>query len=92
MKITSFDRKTLELLKSELQTAVDTVTKKMGLESIKVGNMSYTPENATIKLEAVIAGGKTRKEENTSGFRSEHIDFMNKKQLKLLAKMYLETL
>ena len=51
MKITQFDRSTVKSLKSEIDLALASLSKKYGI-SISTGNASFTGNNVTFKVQA----------------------------------------
>tara|TARA_B100001094_G_scaffold321325_1_gene368882 strand:- start:75 stop:458 length:384 start_codon:yes stop_codon:yes gene_type:complete len=68
MKITSFTKPTLKSLRVDLNSALDKVAKEYGIE-ITTGNISFSGNNATIKVEASVIG------ENGSAMTKEATDF-----------------
>ena len=80
MKISSFDRTTVKNLRSDIDKALATISKKYGIE-ISAGNASFTSSNVTYKVQAAVkaAGGVTMTKEasdfnlyasiNLSGFK-----------------------
>jgi hypothetical protein len=62
MTISTFDRATCKALRADLQKVLDTYAAKQGI-SLTVGNMSFTPEAASIKVEAKVSGGKSMREQ-----------------------------
>jgi sporulation-control protein spo0M len=65
MTILSFDKATCRALRADLQKVLDAYAAKQGI-TLTVGNMSFTPEAVSIKMEAKIVGGK--------GIREQKID------------------
>jgi len=65
MTISSFDKATCRALRADLQKVLDAYAAKQGI-TLTVGNMSFTPEAVSIKMEAKIVGGK--------GIREQKID------------------
>lgn len=80
MKISSFDRATVKNLRSDIDKALATISKKYGIE-ISAGNASFTSSNVTYKVQAAVkaASGVTMTKEasdfnlyasiNLSGFK-----------------------
>jgi hypothetical protein len=80
MKISSFDRTTVKNLRSDIDKALATISKKYGIE-ISAGNASFTSSNVTYKVQAAVkaASGVTMTKEasdfnlyasiNLSGFK-----------------------
>lgn len=64
MKISSFDRNTVKNLRSDIDKALATLSKKYGIE-ITAGNASFTSSNVTYKVQAAVkaAGGVTMTKE-----------------------------
>lgn len=64
MKISSFDRNTVKNLRSDIDKALATLSKKYGIE-ITAGNASFTPSNVTYKVQAAVkaASGVTMTKE-----------------------------
>lgn len=52
-KINQFDRQTLRALRVDLDNAMATIASKYGIQ-LSAGNISFTPETATIKVAAGI--------------------------------------
>jgi hypothetical protein len=74
MTISTFDRATCQRLRTDLQKVLDAYATKQGI-TLTVGNMSFTSEAVSIKMEAKVAGGK--------GLREQKLD----SSLKLQASM-----
>jgi len=53
MKISSFDRQTLRSLRTDLDSAMAAIASKYGIQ-LSAGNISFTSETATIKVQAGI--------------------------------------
>jgi len=53
MKISSFDRNTVKNLRSDIDAALATLSKKYGIE-ISAGNASFTSSNVTYKVQAAV--------------------------------------
>jgi len=68
MKITSFTKPNLKSLRVDLNSALDKVAKEYGIE-ITTGNISFSGNNATIKVEASVIG------ENGTAMTKEATDF-----------------
>ena len=60
-KFSTFDRKTLKNLRTEMQDLLASYGVKSNLD-IKVGNMSFSDAEVTIKVAAKIVGAKTMKD------------------------------
>jgi hypothetical protein len=58
-KIKQLDTQSLKALRLELDTVLEKFSKKSGVE-IKTGGIRYTSNTATIKLEAKVAGSKSK--------------------------------
>ena len=58
-KITQFDRTSLRALRVDLDSAMATIASKYGIE-LSAGNISFTSETATIKVDAGIIGSNGR--------------------------------
>jgi hypothetical protein len=52
-KIESFDRATVKALRSEIEAALASVSKKYGIE-ISAGNATFTSSNVTFKIQAAV--------------------------------------
>ena len=68
MKITSFTKPNLKSLRVDLNSALDKVAKEYGIE-ITTGNILFSGNNATIKVEASVIG------ENGTAMTKEATDF-----------------
>lgn len=74
MKITTFDKATLKLLRAEMDEALAHVAAKRGI-TLRVGNMSYTAGTFTAKVEATCAANADLKRETLSLYaRTSSID------------------
>ena len=62
MTISTFDRATCQRLRTDLQKVLDAYAAKQGI-TFTVGNMSFTSEAVSIKMEAKVAGGKGIREQ-----------------------------
>jgi hypothetical protein len=62
MTISTFDRATCRALRADLQKVLDAYATKQGI-TLTVGNMSFTSEAVSIKMEAKVAGGKGLREQ-----------------------------
>jgi len=62
MTISTFDRATCRALRADLQKVLDAYATKQGI-TLTVGNMSFTSEAVSIKMEARVAGGKSLREQ-----------------------------
>ena len=58
MKIQQFDRQTLRALRVDLDSAMATIAAKYGIQ-LSAGNISFTSETATIKVQAGIVKNGT---------------------------------
>tara|TARA_B110000259_G_C13969031_1_gene383930 strand:- start:383 stop:790 length:408 start_codon:yes stop_codon:yes gene_type:complete len=58
-KITQFDRQSLRALRVDLDSAMASIASKYGIE-LSAGNISFTSETATIKVDAGIIGSNGR--------------------------------
>ena len=62
MTISSFDKTTCQAIRADLQKVLDAYAAKQGI-TFTVGNMSFTSEAISIKMEAKVAGGKGMREQ-----------------------------
>jgi len=62
MTISTFDRAICQRLRTDLQKVLDAYATKRGI-TLTVGNMSFTSEAVSIKMEAKVAGGKGMREQ-----------------------------
>ena len=62
MTISSFDKTTCQAIRADLQKVLDAYAAKQGI-TLTVGNMSFTSEAVSIKMEAKVAGGKGMREQ-----------------------------
>ena len=60
--ITEFDKKNLGQLRSELQAVLDKYATSQGI-TLQLGNIRFTPESFSAKIEAKVQGGKSIKEQ-----------------------------
>ena len=62
MTISSFDKATCRAIRIDLQKVLDAYAAKQGI-TLTVGNMSFTSEAVSIKMEAKVIGGKGMREQ-----------------------------
>jgi len=55
MNITKFDKPTLTMVRKEIQSSLDDLQKKLGIQ-LKIGNMRFDASTFTTKLEASLFG------------------------------------
>ena len=58
--ITEFDKKNLGQLRSELQAVLNKYASEQGI-TLQLGNIRFTPESFSAKIEATVKGGKNFK-------------------------------
>ena len=87
MTISSFDKATCRALRADLQKVLDAYAVKQGI-TFTVGNMSFTSEAVSIKMEAKVNGGKGLREQKIDQDLIRHatinglsLDVINGKQL-----------
>jgi len=69
-KIKEIDKSACKLIRQELNKTLETLGKKLGL-SISAGNASFSPENATFKLNvATLANDGTVKSKEAESFKN----------------------
>jgi len=66
MQITSFNRGNLNQLRDAIDKALQEVTKNLGLQSIKSGNIKFTDQSCNVQLVCTVQGGLTIREQASS--------------------------
>jgi hypothetical protein len=57
MKITEFDSRNVDTIRTAIDAAIQTVAKEYGIQ-LTAGNLTYSPNNCTVKVECSVIGAE----------------------------------